>query len=90
MRKTIYLLYFLINLQTAFAQAKYNQNKRADSLDALHAITSNPMEKFKALSAYAENIGLHSGQLDSATCIQMLQIAQQLHNDSLLAISYNL
>ncbi len=48
------------------------------------------IEQFKTLSANAERTGLHSGELDSATCIQMLRIAQQLHNDSLLAISYNL
>ena len=50
----------------------------------------NKIEQFKALSDKAENTGLYSGELDSATCVQMLRIAQELKNDSLLAISYNL
>ncbi|MEO7119883.1 MAG: hypothetical protein ABIY62_02235 [Ginsengibacter sp.] len=50
----------------------------------------NKIEQFKALSDKAENTGLHSGELDSATCVQMLRLAQELKNDSLLAISYNL
>ena len=50
----------------------------------------NKIEQFKTLSDNAENTGLHSGELDSATCVQMLRIAQELKNDSLLAISYNL
>ncbi len=50
----------------------------------------NKIEQFKTLSDKAENTGLHTGLLDSAACVQMLRLAQELKNDSLLAISYNL
>jgi tetratricopeptide (TPR) repeat protein len=60
------------------------------SINLQTALAQNKLEQFKTLSDKAENTGLHSGELDSATCVQMLRIAQELKNDSLLAISYNL
>ena len=46
--------------------------------------------RFKMLSDKSENTGLHTGQVDSTRCVKMLQIAEEIDNDSLLAISYNL
>jgi len=66
------------------------QNKYADSLKTLIAKTSNPIEKFDLLNKMGE--GLFTGSLikvDSAFCFQLLGIAQDLNNDSLMAISCN-
>jgi tetratricopeptide (TPR) repeat protein len=74
--------------------ATYNcsnaQNKYADSLKALIATTDKPIEKFDLLHKLGE--GLFSGdfsKIDSTFCMQLLRIAQDLKNDSLLAISYD-
>ena len=67
-----------------------NGNKAIDSLKMVLANTSNPMEQFGILNTISQNLGLYSGDIDSANCLQLLQIAQKLKNDSLLAISYNL
>ena len=66
------------------------QNKYADSLKVLIAKTSKPLEKFDLFNKLGE--GLFSTGMfkaDSAFCFQLLTIAQDLKNDSLLAISYN-
>ena len=89
MKKILFLVCFIAILmfigKTAFAQ-----NNNPDSLkDALAGYT-NPMERFSATIKYLEAIDSRAGSnIDSAICIDLLQIAQQLKNDSLLAISYN-
>lgn len=65
------------------------QNK-TDSLQAVLAATSNPIKRFDLYSKIGEEyFSSGNNNLDSASCLKMLQIAQQLNNDSLLAISYN-
>lgn len=68
----------------------YAQNKYADSLKALITSAKDPVQKFGLLNTLSE--GLFSGnsqKVDSAVCLGMLNIAQDLKNDSLLAISYD-
>lgn len=66
------------------------QTRRADSLNLLILKENDPYRKFDLLRAKLELINIESGNnVDSASCIQLLQIAQALKNDSLLAISYN-
>ena len=85
MKKIIILFYFVAGMQTVFAQTN-----NADSPKAVLASYSNPLERFTATIKYLETIDVYANsQLDSATCIDLLQIAQQLKNDSLLATSYN-
>jgi len=66
------------------------QNKYADSLKTVLANADKPAEKFKLMNGLLE-YGYISGEgnPDSSYCIDLLRIAQQLNNDSLLAIAYN-
>ncbi len=67
----------------------YTQNK-ADSLKNVLAATTNAIARFDLYSKLGEEyFSSGNNNLDSASCLKMLQIAQQLNNDSLLAISYN-
>ncbi len=89
MKKTITFFYFaaifLVAIRTTFAQNKY-----ADSLKTVLYNTSNPLERFNLLTKILENQSFfRGGNIDSTECVRLLQIAQQLKNDSLLAASYN-
>ena len=91
MRRSLFVLSLFISTQNISAQQQPKKtNIIVDSLKALLSQASKPIQRFKILSDKAETTGLHSGQLDSANCLEMLRIAQELKNDSLLAISYNL
>ena len=85
MKKILVLCYFIAGMQAAFAQSKY-----ADSLKMVLSSTSKPIDRFSILIAISESVGFNTGDPDSAICTNLLQIAQQLKNDSLLAISYNI
>ncbi|HLG39592.1 MAG TPA: hypothetical protein VI461_07980 [Chitinophagaceae bacterium] len=91
MKKTIIFFCFIVSLQAAFAQNLFlqNGNKTADSLNAVLSKTNKPIGRFHLINKISESTSSHSGNVDSAACIEMLQIAQQLGNDSLLATSYN-
>ncbi len=66
------------------------QTKQLDSLKNLLTNTSKPVERFNILRNILElNLSYKGDNVDSAFCIELLQIAQQQKNDSLLAISYN-
>lgn len=66
------------------------QSKIPDIDKSALANIRNPLERFSATINYLESIDTRaSNNIDSADCIDLLQIAQQLKNDSLLAISYN-
>jgi tetratricopeptide (TPR) repeat protein len=70
-------------------QSSFTQNK-TDSLKIVLSATSNPIKRFDLFSKIGEEyFSSGNNNLDSASCLKMLQIAQQLNNDSLLAISYN-
>ena len=85
MKKIITLFCFITIVQTVFAQ-----NNNPDNAKTALARYSNPMERFTATIKYLETVDTYAtNNIDSATCIDLLQIAQQLKNDSLLAISYN-
>lgn len=85
MNKIIASICLLICMQTVFAQRKY-----VDSLQTILFTTTNPADRFSIIVKISEtNLALNGGAIDSATTIQMLQIARQLKSDSLLAITYN-
>ena len=85
MKKLIILICFLAGIQSSFAQDKY-----IDSLKNVLAQTTKPIDRFSTIVKIAEyNLVLKGGAQDSAVPIQLLQLAQQLKNDSLLAIGYN-
>ena len=66
------------------------QNNNPGSAKVTLANYTNPIERFNASINYLETIDSRAvSNIDSAICIDLLQIAQQLENDSLLAISYN-
>jgi hypothetical protein len=85
MRKIITLFCFVASIQVVFAQNKYT-----DSLKTVLTNTSNSLERFNLITKILENQSfIRGGNIDSAECVRLLQIAQQLKNDSLLAASYN-
>jgi hypothetical protein len=85
MKKIIHLICFCACLLTASAQ-----NNNTDSAKVALANYKNPLERFTATIKYLENADSYaSSNIDSALCIDLLQIAQQLKNDSLLATSYD-
>lgn len=85
MKRILFLCCFLTVIQSAFAQ-----NNQPDTQKAALAGYQNPMERFTATIKYLETIDSYAGSnIDSALCVDLLQIAQQLKNDSLLATSYD-
>ncbi len=85
MKNIIILVCFITVVQTIVAQ-----NNNPTNVKTVLALSSKPMERFTETIKYLETIDSYSSNnIDSATCIDLLQIAQQLKNDSLLAISYN-
>ncbi len=83
--KRISILFFAFLSFAVFAQSN-----TTDSAKAALTNCKNPLERFNATIKYLENTDSKQGNLaDSAICIDLLQIAQQLKNDSLLAISYD-
>lgn len=85
MKKIIALFYFFAGMQAAFAQ-----NKTTDSLNVLLSKTAKPIERFNLLNNIIDFNDATQGNLqDTGTGLQMHRIAQQLKNDSLLAISTN-
>ncbi len=92
MKKIIIIFCFVLSIQNVFAQdlSGQNLNKKLDSLKDVLAKTTKPFDRFNALLNIAETVSFNAGDPDSALCTQLLQIAQEIKNDSLLAISYNL
>jgi len=84
MKKLLICLCYFIVVQSSFTQNK------TDSLKVVLAATTNLLKRFDLYSKIGEEyFSSGNNNLDSASCLNMLQIAQQLNNDSLLAISYN-
>jgi tetratricopeptide (TPR) repeat protein len=84
MKKLLICLCCFIVVQNSFTQNK------TDSLKVVLAATTDPIKRFDLFSKIGEEyFSSGNNNLDSASCLKMLQIAQQLNNDSLLAISYN-
>lgn len=85
MKKLLTLICFLTSIQTVSAQSNNN-----DSVKSALANYKNPLERFTATIKYLETSDSYaSSNIDSALCVDLLQMAQQLKNDSLLAISYD-
>jgi tetratricopeptide (TPR) repeat protein len=81
------LFFFMVFFCT---NSVFSQNKYVDSLRNVLASTIKPIDRFNILVKIGEDkLVLKGGAIDSAISIQLLKIAQQLKNDSLLAISYN-
>ena len=84
MRKILIALSFCLLALTSEAQ-----DNQVDSLKKLLANTTKPIERFNLIDKIQETINSGTGGIDSALCIELLQIAQELKSDSLLATSYN-
>ena len=66
------------------------QTKYTDSLQAVLTHTKNATERFNLLNNIVLDLTSFRGDnVDSSATMEMLQIAQELNNDSLKAISYN-
>ncbi len=88
--KKIITLFCLIAILMFIGKTIFAQNKNPDSAKAALVSYTNPIERFSATIKYLETIDSYaSNNIDSAICIDLLQIAQQLKNDSLFATSYN-
>ena len=88
--KKIITLFCFIAIPVFIGKTVLAQTNYADSLKTVLSNTSKPIERFTILIAISESVGFYTGDPDSAICTNLLQIAQQLRNDSLLAISYNI
>ena len=75
----------IISISACSAQGKYE-----DSLRLVLQRTVEPVKRFDILYEFIFNDIQNLGHIvDSASCMQMVNIAQQLKSDSLLAIAYN-
>jgi hypothetical protein len=79
-------------MQTDFAQAmtEQNGNKRLDSLKMLLSKTTKPMDRYNLLLEIGNGYYTYGiGENNAAYILEMLRIAVQQKNDSLIAKSYN-
>lgn len=82
---------FLLAISFLIILAGNAQNSGADNFKNLWATANDPLARFDQLNKQYENLLLTgNGNVDSAASLEMLDIAQDLDNDSLLAISYNI
>ncbi len=89
MRKIILFFCFVV-IQLFIGKTIVAQDNTTDSLQVVLSQTTNPIEKFGLINSILENQNFfRGGNIDSAQCVRLLQIAQQLNNDSLLTASYN-
>ncbi|MEO9211281.1 MAG: ATP-binding protein [Ginsengibacter sp.] len=73
----------------AFISTCYAQRTGNESFQLTLSDNSQPLQRFDMIRKELEKGNNYSENIDSSLCIQLLSIAQQLKNDSLLAISYN-
>ncbi len=84
MKKIMLALFILVNMQAA-AQDRY-----VDSVKEVLSHTTKPIERFSLLNKIVDYNDAKQGNFqDPSIGIQMHRIAEQLNNDSLLAISTN-
>lgn len=84
MKKIAIFLYIIITFQTLIAQ-----KNSLDSTKVSLVKQTSPIERFNTIIKFLEDIDAKGNRIDSTTCNNLLQIAKQLNNDSLRAISYN-
>ena len=91
MKKIVVVISILLAAATTHAQQISSEHavKIADSLNKVLAVTSDPVQRFNIINKLLLNDNGFSGRIDSALCIQQLQIAEQLRSDSLLGTAYN-
>ena len=91
MKKTVVVICMLVAaIATQAQQVSAEQTARiSDSLNKVLAITTSPLQRFSIINKLLLNENGFSGRIDSALCIQQLQIAEQLRSDSLLGTAYN-
>ncbi|MEJ7588145.1 MAG: hypothetical protein WKI04_11355 [Ferruginibacter sp.] len=74
-----------------YTSAGITQYKTSDSLKTILTKTNDPLERFNILNRLSEDIFTNGdGNIESSLCTEMLTIARELDNDSLLAIGYNM
>ena len=90
-KKIKLLICFSVMMPVVFAQLLPHQygNKTLDSLKVVLSTTTQPTERFNIINNILVTTNALTGSVDSAACIELLEIAQQVKNDSLLATSYN-
>lgn len=91
MKKTGLIIFFWATALLSFAQQLSPEQaaRTSDSLYKMLTATSNPLQRFGIINQLLLNENGFSGKIDSALCIQQLQIAEQLRSDSLLGTAYN-
>ena len=91
MKKTVVVICMSVAaIATQAQQVSAEQTARiSDSLNKVLAITTSPLQRFSIINKLLLNENGFSGRIDSALCIQQLQIAEQLRSDSLLGTAYN-
>ena len=91
MKSTVVIFFMLLAAVITHAQQVSPEQaaKTADSLNKVLNVTSNPLRRFNIINQLLLNDNGFSGRIDSALCIQQLQIAEQLQSDSLLGTAYN-
>jgi len=68
----------------------YSQNRTLDSLEIALSNATEPLEQFELIDKILlNNAGFTATNVDSTSSLKLVEIAQKLKNDSLLAISYN-
>ncbi|HTB08132.1 MAG TPA: tetratricopeptide repeat protein [Bacteroidia bacterium] len=88
MKKLIIFSLFTFNF--SFLTYSTGQNKHVDSLKSVLAHTSSSLKRFSLINLIEEDyFNTGSGGFDSSYVMQLLNIAVQLNNDSLKAISYD-
>ncbi len=82
--------WFITAILCVFTGNGIAQSKYADSLKAALVNTTEPFEQFNLMNKMLED-GYINGRSnpDSSYCIRLLDIAQELDSDSLLAVAYN-
>ena len=83
-------IFFIFFILLTGIQSLFAQHKILDSLNNELASTENLSERFAILNRITDIRNFQGGNIDSATTVEMLQIAEQLNNDSMLAVCYNL
>ena len=91
MKKTVVVICMLVAaIATQAQQVSAEQTARiSDSLNKVLAITTSPLQRFSIINKLLLKENGFSGRIDSALCIQQLQIAEQLRSDTLLGTAYN-
>ena len=85
MKRTIFLVTISFISITCFAQTSH-----ADSLKNLLKDELVPVKKFDLINKILEDEVNSGVNIDTALCIEMLRLAHDVKNDSLVAISYNM